>query len=113
MIDLNTLIPNNSSLLLLDASYINDRGEIAGHGLTLNGENHAFLLIPCSADQSDAKVCEDASENASAASVDAAPMGTSPMSTNRHKLTPESVGCFAWRWTGRYHIPSIGASERD
>lgn len=47
MIDLNTVIPANSSLLLLDATYINDRGEIAGHGLTTSGENHASLLIPC------------------------------------------------------------------
>ena len=47
MIDLNMLIPANSSLLLVDATYINERGEIAGHGLTTSGENHAFLLIPC------------------------------------------------------------------
>ena len=112
MIDLNTLISNNSSLLLLDASYINDRGEIAGHGLTLDGENHAFLLIPCSADQSDTKVCEDASENASAASVDVAPIGTSPMSTNRHKPTPEALAASRGRFTSRYHIPGLGAAQR-
>src|SRR5262249_50534953 len=47
MIDLNTLIPANSPLLLIDAEYINDHGEIAGSGLDVDGNVHAFLLIPC------------------------------------------------------------------
>ena len=46
MIDLNTLIPPSSGLTLTEAIYINDRGEIAGAGLLLNGDVHAYLLIP-------------------------------------------------------------------
>jgi probable HAF family extracellular repeat protein len=46
MIDLNTLIPPGSGLTLTDAIYVNDRGEIAGTGLLLNGDVHAYLLIP-------------------------------------------------------------------
>ena len=47
MIDLNTLVRPGSGLTLTDATYISDRGEIAGNGIASNGDNHAFLLIPC------------------------------------------------------------------
>jgi probable HAF family extracellular repeat protein len=46
MVDLNTLIPPGSKLRLVEAQYINDRGEIAGFGVLPNGDGHAFLLIP-------------------------------------------------------------------
>jgi probable HAF family extracellular repeat protein len=51
MFDLNTLIPPNSSLYLIETLAINDRGEIAGDGLP-SGCNydgtcgHAYVLIP-------------------------------------------------------------------
>jgi probable HAF family extracellular repeat protein len=47
MVDLNSLIPENSGLHLAIATNINDRGEIAGSGFLANGDVHAFLLIPC------------------------------------------------------------------
>lgn len=47
MVDLNTLIPENSGLHLMIATNINDFGEIAGSGMLANGDIHAFLLIPC------------------------------------------------------------------
>ena len=53
MIDLNTLIPDNSSLHLAFAKHINDRGEISGTGVPpgvsvddVETLGHAFLLIP-------------------------------------------------------------------
>jgi len=53
MIDLNTLIPANSSLHLSVARYINDRGEIMGTGTPpgvsfddIDTQGHVFLLIP-------------------------------------------------------------------
>ena len=55
--DLNALIPADSSLYLTAPDTINDRGEIAGVGVDANGNQHAFLLIPCGRDDTD---CQDA-----------------------------------------------------
>ncbi len=49
ILDLNTLIPPGASLHLRWARDINDRGEIAGIGLDVDNNPHAFLLIPCGA----------------------------------------------------------------
>jgi probable HAF family extracellular repeat protein len=50
VVDLNSLVPPGSQLLLTDPANINDRGEIAGVGVDANGNQHAFLLIPCDND---------------------------------------------------------------
>jgi len=47
MFDLNALIPPDSALYLQFVQNINDRGEIAGTGVDVSGNQHAFLLIPC------------------------------------------------------------------
>src|SRR5207249_10433901 len=62
MVDLNTLIPANSSLELEEGGNINDRGEIAGRGFPAGCDDidacgHAFLLIPC--DSAGAQSCEN------------------------------------------------------
>jgi probable HAF family extracellular repeat protein len=59
MIDLNKLIPPGSSLQLTEPATINDRGEIAGNGFDADGNQHAFLLIPCDDDRVGRKRCED------------------------------------------------------
>src|SRR5438270_2139728 len=45
MIDLNTLLPSNSGWVLLEASDVNDRGQITGSGLH-NGLQRAYRLNP-------------------------------------------------------------------
>jgi probable HAF family extracellular repeat protein len=57
--DLNTLVPGPpfSPLYLLSASDINDRGEIVGEGLAINGDLHAFLAIPCDEDHGGIEGC--------------------------------------------------------
>jgi probable HAF family extracellular repeat protein len=45
MIDLNSLLPLFSGWVLIEASGVNDRGQITGYGL-LNGEERAFRLDP-------------------------------------------------------------------
>jgi probable HAF family extracellular repeat protein len=47
LFDLNTLIPSGSAVYLQLTNSINDAGEIAGTGVDANGNQHAFLLIPC------------------------------------------------------------------
>jgi hypothetical protein len=44
--DLNTLVPANSPLYLLTGFSSNSRGEIAGFGVTTDGEIHAYLASP-------------------------------------------------------------------
>jgi probable HAF family extracellular repeat protein len=58
MVDLNTLIPPNSDLQLVEALTINDRGEIAGNGLPpgcndLGTCGHAYVLIPAGEDDTE------------------------------------------------------------
>jgi probable HAF family extracellular repeat protein len=43
--DLNAMIPPGSPWYRLNASSINDSGQIVGFG-TINGETHAFLATP-------------------------------------------------------------------
>ena len=64
MVDLNTLIPPNSSLLLTNAIDINNHGEIAGMGVPAGCDpvhqdscEHAYLLIPC--DEKHPGECQD------------------------------------------------------
>ena len=45
-IDLNELVPLGSDLFLVEALFINDRGEIACLGVLPNGDGHAVLLVP-------------------------------------------------------------------
>jgi probable HAF family extracellular repeat protein len=65
VIDLNALIPANSSLELVIADDINDRGEIAGMGVpaavdpaNVFTQGHAFLLIPCDKNHPDVEGCD-------------------------------------------------------
>src|SRR5262249_39846199 len=46
MVDVNSLIPPGSGLILREGVYINEAGEIAGVADLENGDQHAFLLIP-------------------------------------------------------------------
>jgi len=47
IVDLNTLVPPGSGVQLTYADRINERGEITANGALPNGDEHAFLLIPC------------------------------------------------------------------
>lgn len=44
--DLNTLVTNGSTMNLIDAQDINDRGEITGQAVAPDGSLPAFLLVP-------------------------------------------------------------------
>ena len=46
VLDLNLLIPSDSGWHLINATSINNRGEIVGEGYLPNGQSHAYLLTP-------------------------------------------------------------------
>ena len=58
IIDLNRFVPSGSGVQLTFALSINERGEIASLGVLPNGDQHAFLLTPCSGDQTNAQGCQ-------------------------------------------------------
>jgi probable HAF family extracellular repeat protein len=103
LVDLNTLIPSNPGLVLFDALYINDSGEIAAQGTLANGDFHSFVLIPCDENHPGVEGCDYSLVDAAAASQNPThhyvPSGT--------QRTPRS------RWTNRYRIPGLGTSQRD
>jgi probable HAF family extracellular repeat protein len=70
MVDLNTLIPPGSDLHLEFPGTINDRGEIAGNGSDSNGNEHAFLLIPCDENHPDVDGCDYSLVDASTTAPD-------------------------------------------
>jgi hypothetical protein len=51
MVDINTLVLRGSDLQIIDLFSINERGEIAGGALTPDGDEHAIVLVPASANE--------------------------------------------------------------
>jgi probable HAF family extracellular repeat protein len=90
MTDLNTLIPPDSPLYLIDASgTINNVGQIAGLGVDLNSDEiHPFLLIPC------VGACPSYGQNVGAAS-----------SENRRIVLSEKARQTLHRYAGRKQSP--------
>lgn len=80
MVDLNTLIPPQSSLYLVTPETINDRGEIAGVGVDASGYQHAFLLVPCDDDDSS---CQD---GAAGPAFRSAPVMTKPTDNQNNTI---------------------------
>ena len=51
MVDISTLLLPGSDVAILDLFAINERGEIAGSGMLPNGDVHAIVLVPASAEE--------------------------------------------------------------
>ena len=94
MVDLNTLIPPNSGMQLVDAQNINERGEITGLGILPNGDLHVFLLIPCDENHPGVEGCDYSLVDATAKPQDAAHRDL-PNATQSRRL---------WQHANRYHI---------
>ena len=63
MTNLNALIPQGSPLYLIEASDINDRGEIVGNAIaTGTGNERAFLATRCDEKQGEDQGCKDFAE---------------------------------------------------
>jgi probable HAF family extracellular repeat protein len=117
MVDLNTLIPQGSSLLLTDAATVNDRGEITGNGVPAGCSDvdtcgHAFLLIPC--DDKHPGECEDYSMiEVSGVQVNASRPEFSATIQQDNKLSVSPVERFRSMMRQRYHLPAQTAVPRD
>jgi hypothetical protein len=97
MVDLNTLIPADSSLHLIVDANINGRGEIAGQGLAgcndVDACGHDFPLIP---------VCADGTEGCSDAPLDPVVIAQSRAASGAPKtITAEKLATFKQRTTRR------------
>jgi probable HAF family extracellular repeat protein len=93
--DLNTLIPGNSDLLLVESNAINDRGEIAGNGFppgcTDFSCTHAYVLIPCDDDNFDEEGCESAKAATSTIQPSPRPDNHNSVHANEIALTPREI----------------------
>jgi probable HAF family extracellular repeat protein len=58
MIDANALVPPGSGLTLVEIEQINDSGEMFGIGTLSNGDDRAFLLIPCDENHPNVEGCD-------------------------------------------------------
>jgi probable HAF family extracellular repeat protein len=105
MVDLNSLIPSNSNLHLLEAQAINDRGEIAGDafppGCNVDDQCvHAFVLIPVCADGTEG--CADAPLDPAVVARSRAASGTAPKTMTAEELAKfkERIARMAGRYRG-------------
>jgi probable HAF family extracellular repeat protein len=109
IVDLNALIPTSAGIELQFAYWINDRGEIAGNGiLTENGDNRAFLLIPCDANHPRIEGCDyslaEASTTTSVLAADAI-HGPAKAETETKISAAEIIARYhPWLWNGRRRI---------
>jgi probable HAF family extracellular repeat protein len=94
MVDMNSLIPPGSGLILREGVFINEAGEIAGVADLDNGEQHAFLLIPKDGDNVEAA-------SATATRSVALPALQSPRPATHARLTPELLTALRARIASR------------
>jgi len=121
MVDLNSLMPPDSSLQLTFAVAINDRGEIAGFGVPAGCApqdvgicGHAYVLIPCDENHADTKGCEDSAAGATAATTQnnrASPTPEPTAVTQSKAAGLRVVGGFRTRLAHRDHSSGMGAPE--
>jgi probable HAF family extracellular repeat protein len=120
MVDLNTLIPPNSNLQLVETIAINDRGEIAGDGVPpgCGGDaacGHAYVLIPCDQDHADNGGCEDNPEGTTAMTQNhSAPANQSPATVTQ--VGPTAREIMAWihaRMGRRFHVPGLAPGPME
>ncbi len=98
LIDLNDAIPADSSLQLVAANDINDRGEIAGEGVppgvdpaNFPTQGHAFLLIPCDENHPNIVGCDYSLIDAPAVESSAAPAAQVRAAATQASLTPSQI----------------------
>jgi probable HAF family extracellular repeat protein len=115
MVDLNTLVPPNSDLQLVETIAINDRGEIAGDGVPsgcVGGDapcGHAYVLIPCDKDPSDNGGCADSPGGTIAVTQNhSAPVNQRSATVTQGSPTArEIIARIHARMGRRFHVPGL------
>jgi probable HAF family extracellular repeat protein len=57
IVNLQSFVPPDSGIQLNEPDFISDRGEIAGRAFLSNGDEHAFVLVPCDSSGNDSDGC--------------------------------------------------------
>jgi probable HAF family extracellular repeat protein len=96
IVDLNRLISHRSHMELQVASNINKRGEIAGFGVLPNGDQHAFLLVPCNGEHYGVEGCDYGMVEASA---------TASVEPTIHATPGRRLPIALWQRGNRFHFP--------
>jgi probable HAF family extracellular repeat protein len=93
IVDLGALILPGSDLRLIEAVYINDRGEIAGRGKLSNDDERALVLLPCDENHPDIEGCDyETVDTDTAPQLNAAPIALAPAGATSAKLShPETM----------------------
>jgi probable HAF family extracellular repeat protein len=99
MVDMNSLIPPDSGLILREGVFINEAGEIAGVADLPNGDQHAFLLIP-GGDSGDESGSETTNQIETLTQRGSKDPGAAPT-----RLTPARLGALRARFA---HRPAPG-----
>jgi probable HAF family extracellular repeat protein len=106
MFDLNALIPPDSALHLQFVQNINDRGEIAGTGVDVSGNTHAFLLIPCDEQHHGVEGCDYSPVDATKLAQVRAPQVAQTQSGSLRNGDPIGLrGRLPSAIARRYHMP--------
>jgi probable HAF family extracellular repeat protein len=105
MVDMNSLIPPGSGLVLNEGVYVNEKGEIAGVATLDNGDVHAFLLIPREGDDHEA-------ESEASTQSDAAPEVGNSASATHARLTPAMLAALRARFANRHRGLGLTAPKR-
>lgn len=91
MVDLNTLVPPDSGIQLVEVGHISDRGEIAAQGPDANGNNHAVLLIPCDENHPGVEGCDYGMMDAATLPQSATPSTEHPAVGNPRNRMPAGM----------------------
>jgi len=107
IVDLNTLIPPNSALRLVETLAINNRGEIAGNGVPLGCNDlgtcgHAYVLIPVGDD--------DTASSTTVVQNNPAPVSQNPTNMiQSHAAALEAMARIHARMARRRYLPGLSA----
>jgi len=114
IVDLNTLLSSPSTMLLAEAYWINDAGEITGRAVPAGcGDDsvcgHAFLLIPCDANHLNIAGCDYSSVDAASAAalsqqstaVDAVAADQAALSPAKMTVRNQTLMTNRYRWWSR------------